>query len=96
MRLGDKMNDNYYFKTEDSELVEFNGQVVCTFETDDNVKYLAYTYNKRDEKGQVIVHGAIISKNNILSPISNDELYLIEDSINLLKDKYIVRDEGNE
>lgn len=82
------MNSKYYIKNNLNELIEFQGEIVCTFETEDNLKYMVYTYYDKDEQGRIILHGSTINNDNILKPISSDELYLINDSIQLLKENF--------
>ena len=78
------MSEKYFFE-EDGKLVEMTSDIVCTFTTDDNTKYIAYTDNQKDDKGNLIVYGAIIGDKNILKTLPDDELYLIQDSIDLLR-----------
>ncbi len=82
------MNEKYFFKDENGDMLDFTSQVVCVFETEDDMKYMVYTDNEKNDKGELIVYGATIGSDNILTPIQKEDYYLIEDSISMLKDKY--------
>lgn len=82
------MGDKYYFKNAKGELINFTSQIVCIFKTEDNSKYMVYTNNEKTDRGELMIYGATIDSENILIPIKKDEEYLIEDSIQILKEKY--------
>lgn len=82
------MSNKYFFKNDNGDLLDFASQIVCTFETEDDMKYIVYTDNERSEKNELIVYGATVDNENILTPIKKEEYYLIQDSINMLKEKY--------
>lgn len=82
------MNEKYFFKDENGDLIEFTSQIVCVFDTEDDVKYMVYTDNKKNDLDELIVYGVIIGNDNILTPIQKEDYYLIEDSISMLREKY--------
>lgn len=86
------MNEKYYFKDKNGNMLEFNSQIVCFFETEDDMKYMVYTNNLKNDLGKLIVYGATVGNDNVLTPVPKEEYYLIEDSISLLKQKYGTQD----
>jgi len=66
------------------------GEVVCSFETDDNTKFIVLTNNSKNEQGLLNITAYYYEdKDNklYLEPINNEDLPLVEEAINKLKEE---------
>lgn len=81
--------DKFLVKDENNNLIELlDKNIICSFEATNGKKYVAYTFNQKDNNGAIMVHGGIVGDNNYLDPISDDEYYLIEDVIDKIQKAY--------
>ena len=65
-------------------------EMVCAFETEDNVNFIVLTDNSKNESGLLNIDAYYYEeKNNVLylTPIKNEDLHLVEEAINKLKNK---------
>jgi hypothetical protein len=77
-----------YFINNNGKLKELPFEnIICTFKTTDGEPYIAYTFNEKNGE-DVIIYGGKVTDNNLVIPMEEDEMYIIEDCINLLKEKY--------
>ena len=93
------MKEKYYFE-KNGHLVELKRDIVCKFKTNDGANYLAYTDYRKDSEGRFLIYGAEISEGNILIPMEEKDLYLIEESLIKLKENdgydYVVTGDKND
>ena len=74
---------------EKHNIIEAN--VICTFETEDNKNYILYTNDTKDSNGNLNIFTSYYVKNGNclqLSLIPKEEINVVEDVINQIKDKY--------
>lgn len=82
--------EKYFVKDENNNIVELSDKnIICSFEATNGKKYVAYTFNQKDNNGTVMVHGGIVGNNSYLDPVPEDEYYLIEDVVNKIQKAYI-------
>jgi|GEM_PF-4426414 len=65
-------------------------EMVCAFETEDNVNFIVLTDNSKNESGLLNIDAYYYEENNnvlYLTPIKNEDLHLVEEAINKLKNK---------
>ena len=81
--------EKYFVKDENNNSIELlDKNIICSFEATNGKKYVAYTFNQKDDKGNVMVHGGIVGNSNYLDPIPEEDYYLIEDVVNKIQKAY--------